>query len=89
MLTKDTITADMKELQEQYSKAQQQLYGAKQQVEDLSATVDRLQGAIMISQKYLAIFDSKVEAQPQPQPQPQTGPQAPAPNGAQAAVPVA
>ena len=85
MLTKDTLTAEIKQLQEQYGKAQQQLFGAKQQVEDLNATVERLQGAIMMSQKYLAIFDEKVEAQPQSQPEPPT----PTPNGTQAVTPVA
>lgn len=79
MLTKDTLTAEVKELKDQYQKAQQQLFASKQQTEDLTATVDRLQGAIIVSEKYLALFDGKVESQAP----------APAPNGTQTPMPVA
>ena len=81
MLTKDTLTAEVKELREQFTKAQQQLFAAKQQTEDLTATVDRLQGAIIVSEKYLNMLEGKVEPQPQAP--------APAPNGTQTPMPVA
>ena len=54
MFTPETLTAEVKELREQFQQAQQQLLLAKQQTEDLQATVERLQGAIIVSEKYLA-----------------------------------
>lgn len=71
MLTKETLTAEVKELRDQFQKAQQQLLLAKQQTEDLSSTVERLQGAIIVTEKYLNLMEDPTQ---------QTGPQMPAPN---------
>jgi small-conductance mechanosensitive channel len=80
MITKDTLTAEVKELRDQYTKAQQQYFAAKQQTEDLSATVDRLQGAIIVTEKYLGLFENQGQVQGQA---PQTGAQTGVPNGMQ------
>jgi TolA-binding protein len=82
MLTKEALNAEVKELREQFTKGQQQLFAAKQQVEDLTATVDRLQGALIISEKYLSLFETKADS---------TGAQTPTstPNGMPVAVPTA
>ena len=71
MFTKDLLTAEVKDLRNQFSKAQQQLYAARQQIAEMEASVERLQGAIIVSEKYLALFGSESA---------QTGPQMPAPN---------
>lgn len=71
MLTKESLEAEVKELRDQFQKAQQQLLLAKQQSEDLQSTVERLQGAIIVTEKYMGQMGEAA---------PQTGPQMPAPN---------
>lgn len=73
MISKDTLQAESKELRDQLGKAQQQLYAVQQQKDALESTVERLQGALIMTEKFLSQF---VE-------EPAQGQQAPALNGAQ------
>lgn len=53
MLTKETLTADVQELREQFHKAQQQFLLAKQQSNDFKIETERLRGAILATERYL------------------------------------
>lgn len=59
MMTKEIITKEIEELKTQFQNAQQQVSLAKEQLADLTASLERLRGAIVISEKYLTQFEKQ------------------------------
>jgi len=58
MLTKAMIDTEIETLKEQIGKGQQQLLLLQQQTAQLASAVDRLSGALAMSEKYLTYFDA-------------------------------
>lgn len=59
MLTKETLTAEVVALREQYARAQATRAAVQRQVAEVEATAHRLQGALVVSEKYLAMMDAQ------------------------------
>lgn len=57
-MTKTLIESEMQTLKEQIGKGQQQLLALQQQCNQLASAVDRLTGALAMSEKYLTYFEA-------------------------------
>ena len=59
MLTHECLTTEIQTLKDQIGKGQQQLFATQQQASQLASAVDRLLGALAVSEKYLEYYTAQ------------------------------